>query len=125
MDIAIDFDGTCVTHNFPEVGDEIGAVPVLRALIQSGHTLILTTLRCDTPQGDYLSDAIEWFSNRKIPIHINKNPCQVVFETSFKCQAEIYIDDKSLGIPLIIGMHKKPYVDWYGILQLLKERNIL
>jgi len=28
MEICIDFDGTCVTHEFPKVGKDIGAVPV-------------------------------------------------------------------------------------------------
>jgi len=32
MDIVIDFDGTCVTHDFPRVGKDIGAEPVLRKL---------------------------------------------------------------------------------------------
>lgn len=32
MDIVIDFDGTCVTHEFPLVGKDIGAVPVLKKL---------------------------------------------------------------------------------------------
>ena len=28
--IAIDFDGTVVTHEYPKVGRDIGAVPVLK-----------------------------------------------------------------------------------------------
>ena len=32
MIIAIDFDGTCVTHDFPRVGSDIGAIPVLKNL---------------------------------------------------------------------------------------------
>ena len=32
--IAIDFDGTCVTHEFPDVGKEIDAVPILKKLIE-------------------------------------------------------------------------------------------
>jgi hypothetical protein len=28
--IAVDFDGTCVTHEYPKVGRDIGAVPVLK-----------------------------------------------------------------------------------------------
>lgn len=32
MDIAIDFDGTCVTHEYPRVGNNIGAVPVLKKI---------------------------------------------------------------------------------------------
>lgn len=30
MIIAVDFDGTCVTHEFPRVGAEIGAAEVLK-----------------------------------------------------------------------------------------------
>jgi len=37
MVIAIDFDGTCVTHDFPKVGKDIGAVPVLRELVENGY----------------------------------------------------------------------------------------
>lgn len=34
MVIAVDFDGTCVTHEFPKVGKDIGAVPVLKELVE-------------------------------------------------------------------------------------------
>ena len=34
--INIDFDGTCVSHEFPEIGRDIGAVPVLRELVETG-----------------------------------------------------------------------------------------
>lgn len=44
MIIAVDFDGTCVTHEFPKVGRDIGAVPVLRKLVENGHKLILFTM---------------------------------------------------------------------------------
>ena len=30
MDIIIDFDGTCVTHEFPNIGKDIGAEKVLK-----------------------------------------------------------------------------------------------
>lgn len=30
--IAVDFDGTVVTHAYPHIGNDIGAVPVLREL---------------------------------------------------------------------------------------------
>ena len=45
MIIAVDFDGTCVTHEFPKVGKDIGAVPVLKKLIEKGHKIILYTMR--------------------------------------------------------------------------------
>ena len=35
MEICIDFDGTCVTHEFPKVGKDIGAVSVLKKLLLS------------------------------------------------------------------------------------------
>jgi hypothetical protein len=57
MIIAIDFDGTCVTHEYPYIGKDIGAVPVLKELVSSGHQLILFTMR----SGKELNDAI-WYS---------------------------------------------------------------
>lgn len=39
--IALDFDGTCVSHKFPEIGKGIGAIPVLKELVAKGHKLIL------------------------------------------------------------------------------------
>lgn len=41
MVIAVDFDGTCVTHEFPKIGKDIGAIPVLRKLVEKGHQIIL------------------------------------------------------------------------------------
>lgn len=41
MEICIDFDGTCVTHEYPKIGKDIGAVPVLKRLIETGNKLIL------------------------------------------------------------------------------------
>ena len=41
MIIAVDFDGTCVTHKYPDIGEDIGAVPVLKELVDKGHRLIL------------------------------------------------------------------------------------
>ena len=45
MIIAVDFDGTCVTHEFPRVGAEIGAAEVLKELTDKGHKIILFTMR--------------------------------------------------------------------------------
>lgn len=30
MILGLDFDGTCVTHEFPKIGKDIGAIPVLK-----------------------------------------------------------------------------------------------
>lgn len=64
MIIAVDFDGTAVTHEYPRVGRFIGAEPVLKALVDKGHKLILYTMR----SGRELDDAVEWFSKNKIEL---------------------------------------------------------
>lgn len=61
MIIAVDFDGTCVTHEFPKVGKDIGAVPVLKKLIEKGHKIILYTMRShpdENNQGKTLSGEV-------------------------------------------------------------------
>lgn len=69
--IAVDFDGTVVTHAYPEIGDDAGAVPVLKELTDNGCRLILYTMR----HGKLLDDAIRWFRERGIPLYaVNENP---------------------------------------------------
>lgn len=133
MEIAIDFDGTCVTHEFPAVGKEIGAIPVLHRLVNAGHKLILFTMRSDRPAkefinnnpeiqdvtGMFLQDAVDWFNAAKIPLHgIQSNPNQG-WTTSPKCYAHLYIDDAALGCPLVHGKHERPYVDWDKVEEML------
>ena len=43
--IALDFDGTVVTHEYPHIGEDAGAVPVLKELVANGYRLILHTMR--------------------------------------------------------------------------------
>lgn len=142
MDIAIDFDGTCVTHEFPKVGKDIGAVPILKKLVDKGHRLILFTMRsddqdseCNSPSpeypdihgGNYLSDAVEWFRENEIPLYgKNVNPSQILWTKSPKVYAQLYIDDASLGCPLkFTHISDRPYVDWIKVEKLLKEMNVL
>lgn len=110
MIIAVDFDGTCVTHEYPEVGEDIGAVPVLKELIENKHQLILWTMR----SGRELEDAVKWFEKNQIPLYgINNNPSQKSWTTSPKCYAHLYIDDAAIGCPLVIRPDlKRAYVSW-------------
>lgn len=108
--VAIDFDGTCVTHEYPKVGRYIGAEPVLRDMVDQGARLILWTMR----SGEPLADAVKWFEDRKIPLWgVNANPEQN-WTTSPKCYAKLYIDDAALGAPLCPGVMagERPYIDW-------------
>lgn len=116
MIIAIDFDGTCVTHDYPKIGQDIGAVPVLRALVEQGHKLILWTMR----DKQELLDAINWFKHHEIELWgINNNPDQKHWTSSRKVYAHIYIDDCALGVPLVTGKHERDYVDWEKIIEIL------
>lgn len=99
MIIAVDFDGTCVKHRYPMVGEDVdGAVSVLKELVRKGHKIILYTMR----SGDTLDDAISWFIDNDIELWgINRNPEQYGWSSSPKVFANLYIDDAALGIPLI------------------------
>ena len=133
--LAIDFDGTCVKHEYPKVGDDIGAIPVLKRLVAEGHKLILFTMRCDSgvKSGMFtsgLTDAVNWFKQNGIPLYgIQTNPTQKVWTNSPKCYAEIYIDDAALGCPLIyddvISGVGRAYVDWKTVEKMLEEKGIL
>ena len=100
--IVLDFDGTVVKHHYPNVGPDIGAVPVLKRIIANGHKIILNTMRSHDSGGvDTLQPAIDWFALNKIPLFgINENPTQHTWTSSPKVYGELYIDDAALGAPL-------------------------
>lgn len=140
MIIAIDFDGTCVTHDFPRVGKEIGAVPVLKRLIEAGHKLILFTMRSDVENptsdnpeilqeaGAYLTDAVNWFKENDIPLWgIQTNPEQSTWTHSPKAYAHLYIDDAALGCPLVFNtsISERPFVNWSAVERILEESKVL
>lgn len=146
MEICIDFDGTCTTHEYPRVGLEIGAVPVLKKLIEKGHNLILFTMR----SGDQLREAYNWFLKNDIPVYgIQTNPTQIMWTQSPKAYGQLYIDDAALGCPLSTkelvvenivdqltrkceerkGVYynkpERPYVDWIKVEKLLIKQEVL
>ena len=124
MYIAIDFDGTCVTHDYPRIGKDIGAIEVLKRLIKSGHKLILNTMR----SGKELQDAIDWFKENGIELYgANKNPSQKSWTNSPKVYAHMYIDDAALGCPLKMDLNlsNRPFVDWDVVSTLLKDHAIV
>jgi hypothetical protein len=138
MEIAIDFDGTCVAHEFPKIGKDIGAVRVLKRLVDAGHKLILFTMRSDmenvnsedydihNESGHYLTDAVNWFGDNGIELYgIQRNPTQTAWTESPKCYAQLYIDDAALGAPLVYGNHQRPYIDWMIVENMLIEKGII
>lgn len=129
MDIVIDFDGTCVTHEFPAIGREIGATPVLRELVDAGHRLILFTMRSNNKRKNNhtLDEAVAWFAEREIPLWgIQTNPQQWMWTSSPKAYGNLYIDDAALGCPLVVpDSGERPYVDWKRVRKMLIENGIL
>lgn len=138
--IAIDFDGTCVSHEFPYIGKDIGAAQVLKRVTDKGHKLILFTMRSDMSDvnsddpdilgvsGNHLTDAVNWFKEHNIPLWgIQKNPTQHLWTLSPKCYANLYIDDAGLGIPLKFDREicTRPFVDWEQVEKLLQDLEII
>lgn len=115
MKIAVDFDGTLVEHEYPDIGKEkLFAFETLRQLQKKGHQLILWTIRT----GKELDDAIEFCKKRGIEFYaVNRNFPEEEYEGDQprKILADIYIDDRNLG-----GLP-----DWGNIWQMLNpEENL-
>ena len=122
--IAIDFDGTCVEHEYPNIGLDVdGAVETLRRLNNEGHRLILNTMR----SGEKLEAAVRWFKERKIKLwSVNCNPEQSEWTSSPKVYADIYIDDAALGCPVrFIDGVRHHVVDWSKVSAELEYHDIL
>lgn len=114
MIIAIDFDGTCVKHAYPKIGEDIGAVPVLKEFVRRGHKLVLNSMR----SGQLLDDAVQWFNDNGIELYgANHTPGQESWTESTKVYAQIYIDDAALGCPTTYDGVNRPFVDWRVIAQ--------
>lgn len=63
MKIAVDFDGTIVTHEYPAIGEELPfATETLRMLARDGHQLILWSVR----EGRLLQEAVDWCRERGV-----------------------------------------------------------
>ena len=99
MTIAVDFDGTIVTHKYPKIGEEIPfAVDTLKALQQRHHRLILWSVR----EGELLDEAVEWCRARGLEFYaINRDYPEETTENnphfSRKLKVDVFIDDRNLG----------------------------
>lgn len=98
MIIAVDFDGTIVTHRYPAIGQEIPfAVETLKKLQQQGHLLILWSVR----EGALLQEAVDWCAARGLEFYaVNKDYPEEERDHegwSRKLKADMFIDDRNLG----------------------------
>ena len=114
MTIAVDFDGTIVTHKYPEIGEELPfATDALKALIKEGHKIILWSVR----EGKLLDDAVDWCHKHGVDFYaVNKDfPEEDVSKNMYfsrKLKVDYFIDDRNIGgIP-----------DWGTIYRIINER---
>jgi hypothetical protein len=124
IDINIDIDGTVFTHDYPNIGHDIGAVPVLKALTNNGHRLIIFTMR----DGKELQDAVDWFAKNDIPVYgVQTNPTQKRWTKSPKSYAQLMIDDSSIGCPLKydLAISQRPFVDWDAVYTILTQMKLI
>lgn len=142
MIIGVDFDGTCVYHDFPRIGADIGAAPVIKELIDNGHEIVLTTMRDNNSElaydgndpyihpygGNYLDEAVEWFSDNGLKLSgVQHHPSQHDWTSSPKAYCHILIDDVALGVPLKVdtSMGNRPFVDWIRVREILVSRGVI
>lgn len=98
MLIAVDFDGTIVTHEYPNIGKEIPfAFATLKKLIDDGHQLILWSVR----EGTYLQEAVDFCRTKGLEFYaINSNYPEQLPESETqprKLMVDLFIDDRNLG----------------------------
>lgn len=96
--IAVDFDGTIVTHKYPQIGEELeGAFSTLKDLQEAGFIIDLWTIR----DGDLLDEAVNFCKEHGIEFHaINNNEPKEEFLPKYmsrKIFADYYIDDRNIG----------------------------
>jgi hydroxymethylpyrimidine pyrophosphatase-like HAD family hydrolase len=113
MTIAVDFDGTIVTHEYPNIGKEIPfAIQTLKLLQKDGHKLILWSVR----EGKLLNEAVQWCRKRGLEFYaINRDYPEEETNNSNnysrKLKVDIWIDDRNIG-----GLP-----DWGIIYRIIKE----
>ena len=121
MIIAIDFDGTIVKHEYPKIGKPVpDAVRVIKRL-QKVCRIILLTMR----SGKELKEAVQYCQDNDIKLWaVNCNPEQKSWTRSKKVYANFYVDDASVGCPLVRD-HRRPYVDWLKIELIFHETGLI
>ena len=114
MIIAIDFDGTIVTDQYPAIGQlKPNAKEVIQQLKAEGHYIIIWTCRAN----DAMHHVHEFLIEQQIPFdRINKNNPENVKQygsDTRKVYADVYIDDK--------GLHELPE-DWIDIYIMIEKK---
>lgn len=98
--IAVDFDGTLCSNNWPEIGEpNWDLIDRLKVEQEKGAKIILWTCRT----GQMLNDAISWCNNNcNLSFDaVNENLPEMIEKFGGDCRkifADVYIDDKARRI---------------------------
>lgn len=127
MIIGVDFDGTLVEHEYPEIGEDVPhAFESLKEFQRLGAKLILWTMRSDSDrEGLTLTHAVEHCRKRGVEFWgVNQNPEQIKWTASPKAYCHLYVDDAAYGCPLKENPRYggRDYVDWYAVAPKIIER---
>lgn len=98
MVIAVDFDGTIVTHEYPRIGKPIPfAIETLCKLQKEDHhQIILWSCR----EGALLDEAVNYCASKGLEFYaVNSNFPEETVEIvrARKLEADLFIDDRNLG----------------------------
>ena len=95
--IAIDFDGTIVEDNYPQVGKPmLFAFETMKRLQKDGYRLVLWTYR----SGPKLNEAVAFCKERGVEFYAVNNSFpneRYNSKDSRKIGADIFIDDRNIG----------------------------
>lgn len=131
MNIYLDFDGTVVEHDYPQIGSlNPNSLEVIKKLQDAGHNIILNTMRVEFDDGS-MQEALDFINmNESVTgIKIEQQTEQKIYPPKWnldKIENDIFIDDIASNIPLI----KAPVVggfmvDWIEIEKQLKRKGII
>ena len=113
MTIAVDFDGTIVTHEYPAIGVERPfAIDTLKMLIRDQHKLVRWSVR----GGKRLDEAVEWCRERGVEFYaVNRDyPEETITNNppfGLKLEVALFLDDRNVG-----GLP-----DWITIYRMVSE----
>lgn len=148
MIVYLDFDGTVVEHQYPQIGRcNFGGYKVVKALQDAGWEIILNTYRADLGKEvlqkalDYINEMWAWDDGLNIdrplePMLLDLNPKVTSTEKKlhphpwdlqeFLRNEIIYIDDSSYNVPLKpAAMSSGDMVDWAKIEFELKQFGVI
>lgn len=98
--VGLDIDSTVISHCYDQMdGKDLGAIPWLRICQDKyGARFLIHSMRA----GPSAEIAKQWLEERGIRIYgINSQPGQENWTASPKCFAQLYVDDRAVGTPLL------------------------